>query len=282
MTNNTQSGISVPLPRITEVSPHFESHAVLDNRDAPVFRKGEYVIADPSDTVVMDGSIVLVEWSSGRRCLMSTRSTAGEWSEHSVSVRKDGPHLVWWFDPIVRPRDQAEAEAWIKAGRIQGTSDGPYRAEHMREKTIGRVVGVAASVEVTKWAIERCAKRNREVDLRARRAARGFDPDLYVQLFDKIGQVFVIHDSPRGSGILGRIINGCDFGEKSQIYQDYAAVFAARRDGLDHSNRKLEAALRKAGRVITWGDGQWHVDPKMPDHVRAVYAPPMSEGGRHA
>ncbi|MCL6706739.1 hypothetical protein M8R20_06995 [Pseudomonas sp. R2.Fl] len=262
---------SVATPRLHEISPSLVAYAVPDNSDAPAFREGEYVVADPADRKPVNGSIVLVEWSSGRRSLTSTRAEAGEWSERGVRLCHDGPDLVWWFDPIVQPRNDAEAAEWCRAGRIRSTSDGPYSADHMQEKTIGRVVGIATGSVASSWAREYCEKHDREVDMRAQKAAQNFDPELYIQLFDRIGHVLVVCDSPGSTGILGSLTRECDHDERCRIYTEYAAVFAAHREGLGHSDRKLEAALRNYGRVITWSDGEWRVDRRMPDHVRAVH-----------
>lgn len=256
------------LPRITHPSLNHIVYAVPDERNAPAFRQGEYVIVDPDDRKAMHDSNVLVEWSGGRRSLMSTRIGAGEWLEHGVRLCDDGPDEVWWFDPIVRPKSSAELDDWRRAGRIMSTSEGPLHAEHLEEMTVGRVLGIAARADAIRWAQEQCEKYDREIDERARKAAEEFDPELYIQLFDQTGKIYAVYDSPRGAMIGAAIADGCAHEERLRIYRDHAAVFAAARDGLEHSNKKLEAALRKAGRVFSWTAQGGSADPRMPMHVR--------------
>lgn len=275
----TQNSTETPerlFPRITNPSPDHVVYAVEDGHDAPLFMKGEYVVADPHDTKAKHDSIVLVEWSAGRRGLMSTRVGRGEWSDQCVRVYENGPHELWWFDPVVRPRTSAEMDAWRRAGRIMSTSDGPFRAEHLQESTVGRIVGVAAGDAALQWARKQSEDRDREVDELAERAAREFDPDLYTQLFDRTGQIYAVYDSPNGTVLAARMVRGCDHEERLRIYRDHTAIFAAARDGHEHSDRKLEVALRNAGRVITWDEAGHSIDARMPDHVRSAH---VSEAG---
>ena len=44
------------------------------------------------------------------------------------------------LNPLNRPRDDAELQAWMAAGKPLHVSDGPCKAEHL--PILGRVVGV--------------------------------------------------------------------------------------------------------------------------------------------
>jgi hypothetical protein len=260
------------LPRLTEIQSHFIAYQVPDDRDAPIVRKGEFVVVDPNNTAAMDASLVLVEWSSGRRSLVLVRAEPCEWTDRCARLRRDGPHLAWWTSPVVRPRSAAEAEAWRQAGRIGRTSEGPLRAEQLQAMTVGCVIGIADEDTTIEWAQAQCAAHSADVDGRALRAAELFDAARFIELSDQAGQVYVVHDTPHGSGLLA-LEGSRGYHEAGRVYAENAAIFTAWQDGLDHSKRKLAAALRMAGRVVTLADGEYRADPAMPNYVRALHLP---------
>lgn len=250
------------LPRINKIERNFMAHAVTRDEDAPLVKRGDYVVADTSDTMPVDGGMFLVEWSNGRRAVMKTRPRACEFFERdgvpSIFMRGDGPDTVWYFHCAVRSMSRL--------------CDGPYRLEQMQSKILGKVVGVAVGEAATEWAEHQVGEHDRVVDQRARKAAEGFDPDLWIDLRDRTGQVSALMVRPNGNGILAVMVDH-DGVEADRIYKKYDAVFRAEVEGCTHSRAKLVAALRKAGRVVTLKDGRWCPDPKMPAHVLAAHFP---------
>lgn len=250
------------LPRVSKIERDFVPHLIKDNDDAPLFKAGDYVVADTSDTLPVDGGMFLVEWSNGRRDVMKTKSRACEYIERDgqsgISMRSDGPDTCWYFHCPVR-------------GMFR-LCDGPYRLEHMQSKILGKIVGVAVGEVATEWAEHQIGEYGRAVDRRARKVAETFDADLWIDLRDRTGQVSALMVRPTGNGILAVMVEH-DGVEADRIYKKYDAVFRAEVEGCTHSRAKLEAALRKAGRVVTLKDGRWCPDPKMPAHVRAAHFP---------
>lgn len=121
--------------------------AVADNSAAPHLRRGEFAVIDTADCQPQNGELYVIQWASGDR------------KRRIVQVRSDylnltGPgaekSLCWWVADLVRPRSLKELDVVIdaarKAGRtlvLTGLSDGPYQTDHLSEKLLGRVVGVA-------------------------------------------------------------------------------------------------------------------------------------------
>jgi hypothetical protein len=95
---------------------------------------------------------------------------------------------------------------------------------------------------------------------------------LWIDLRDRTGQISVLTVNPGGNGILAWFTDH-DSDEAMRIHKEHSAVFEAYTDGHAYSRAKLEAALRKAGRVMTWKNGKWHPDPAMPMHVLTVHFP---------
>jgi hypothetical protein len=275
------------LPRLRCLKSRYTAYAVTDGQDAPVFSPAEFVVADTADTEPVAGGMFLVEWNNGSRSIMETRPTACHRrieNGHSVlSLRKDGPDVCWWFDPIVRPRSAEETKEWVRQGRMMSTSDGPYDLEHMRTKIVGRIVGVVDGEVATDQAIRQISDYNLATDRQARRVAESFDADLLIELRDHTGQVAALVVYPDKTTIMYALVD-FDAEEVDRIYKEFEAVFLSERDGHKYSRAKIESALRKAGRVITLKDGQWHADPAMPSHVLAAHFPskPVAEGGAAA
>ena len=248
------------IPPVTEIAPSYVAHKVDDNDDAPLFRAGDYVVADATDTMPTAGGMFLVEWSNGRRSLMKTKPRACEFIEvdggSRIVMRKDGPDTVWYFHCIVN-----------SMGRL---CDGPYDVAYMRTKIVGRVVGLAAGVAATEWAVRQIGDYEIAIDRKAKKVAEGFDADLWIDLRDRAGQVSVLTVNNGKTGILARFVDH-ESAEADRIYKEQRAVFEAEHEGHAYSRAKLEAALRKAGRVMTAKDGYWHADPAMPAHVRAAH-----------
>ncbi|QHD65757.1 hypothetical protein GS397_00840 [Sphingobium yanoikuyae] len=97
---------------------------------------GEYVVIDPSDSDPMHGELFLIQWSTGAQELAETRLREGRYG-----VGPNGESelcSLWWIEVTQRM-------VGLLSGRASGPTrwgDGPYREQHVREKLIGRVVGI--------------------------------------------------------------------------------------------------------------------------------------------
>jgi hypothetical protein len=250
------------FPRLTEVDSHCIAHAVSDNREAPVFRAGDYVVADTTDREPVAEGVYLVEWSNGCRDLMKTMHASCERRVENgqayLTMRRDGSHTVWYFHAVV-------------SGMFR-LCDGPYEVEHMKTKIVGRIVGVIDGDMATEWARRQVEEYNLVTDRQALAIAASLDADLLIELQDRTGKVSVLVQYPDKTAILSACVDH-DTEEAARIYKDFWSVFRSLQDGGKFSRAKLEAALCKAGRVITVRDGQWHPDPSMPQQVRMVHFP---------
>lgn len=267
----------VTLPTITEIVPGYIAHKVEYERAEPLLSEGDYVVVDTGDTLPVPGGMFLVEWLNGSRSLMSTRPAAceikcDENGRSYYNMQKDGLDTVWYFAPLVAPRSKEEIQEWIKAGRMMSTCDGPYDLDHMRSKIVGRLVGVVDGKAATEWAVRQVGDYEIAIDRQAKKVAEGFDAELWIELRDRTGQVSVLTVMHGETGILSWFVDH-DSDEARRIYKEHRAVFDAERNGHSYSGAKLEAALRKAGRVMTLKDDGWHPDPAMPAHVRAAHFP---------
>ena len=105
------------------------AHEVRGHAGAPLVRPGETAVADPRDRTLVSGHIYIVRWSLsvgiGR-----------------ANFRKSfGRTPCWMFDPVALPRSDTELDRRLHAGTAV-LSDGPYEADHLASKLLGRVVGV--------------------------------------------------------------------------------------------------------------------------------------------
>lgn len=124
------------LPTLECVPDGMGEHRVKDAAAYPLVRPGETVIFDPAQRDLETGSLCVLEWRGGGRSVLQTNQrTLG------------GIEGAWWVDPVNRPRTQAMADrALAKSGKgpvpILYASDGPYKADLLAEKILGKVVGI--------------------------------------------------------------------------------------------------------------------------------------------
>ncbi|TXM66965.1 hypothetical protein FV226_22605 [Methylobacterium sp. WL12] len=126
------------LPAMSECPEGMGEQYVKDAGAYPLVRKGETVVFDPSRRELMHGTLCVIEWHSGTRDVVLTN--------HRQIGGQGEPQ--WWVDPVNR----------IGAGTVY-TSDGPYDADHLRQKIVGTVVGVLVP--------QRASQAEREVSAEA-------------------------------------------------------------------------------------------------------------------
>ena len=109
------------LPLISECPEGMGEHYADDPGAYPMVRKGETVVYDPAQRELTHGALYVMQWNNGVRDVMLTnlRPVGGMGEDR------------WWVDPVNRVGD-----------RTVFASDGPYDADHLREKIVGTVVGV--------------------------------------------------------------------------------------------------------------------------------------------
>ncbi|MGH1592397.1 hypothetical protein ACRBEV_33300 (plasmid) [Methylobacterium phyllosphaerae] len=128
------------LPEMAQCPEGMGEHVVSDASMYPLIRPGETVVYDPSQRDPEKVAAFVLEWSSGARAVLET------------NFRQSGStgEAYWWVDPVNRPVDDAAFERRIGRGTLNTmlfTSDGPYTEGHLRERIVGRVVGVLAPRE---------------------------------------------------------------------------------------------------------------------------------------
>ena len=109
------------LPILSQCPEGMGEQYVKDAGAYPLVRRGETVVYDPARRELTHGALCVMQWNNGVRDVMLTnlRPVGGMGEDR------------WWVDPVNRPGD-----------RTVYASDGPYDADHLRQKLVGTVVGV--------------------------------------------------------------------------------------------------------------------------------------------
>lgn len=127
------------LPEFTQCPVSMGEHVVTDASAYPLIRPGETVIFDPSQRHPENVALFVLEWSNGTRSTLETnlRQAGGQGDAR------------WWVDPVNRPVGDGALERRLHRGArsMLFTSDGPFTEEHLRERIVGRVVGILAPQE---------------------------------------------------------------------------------------------------------------------------------------
>ena len=130
------------LPLMAACPEGMGEHYVKDTACYPTVRPGETVVYDPAQRELTSGALCVLEWSNGRRSLLMT------------NLRPSGGkgELRWWVDPVNRPVGREALERRLadnSPGDMLHTSDGPYTADHLRERIVGTVVGILAPQRIS-------------------------------------------------------------------------------------------------------------------------------------
>jgi len=106
-----------------------QAMAVVDDRNAPHLKSGEFAVVDPADRAPQHGELFAVRYSRGPAIMQVM------WKEWLGEAN-------WWCRCLDRPRGAAAIAAWAQAGRTIPSSDGPYAPGGLESLIIGRIVGV--------------------------------------------------------------------------------------------------------------------------------------------
>lgn len=129
------------LPLFQSLEPNLKTFRVDDNGSEPHIRFGEYAVVDPTDRDPTHDELFIIQYDGGerRRHVVHVRS-----SYVNITGPGAADTLVYWVSDLAGFRQVSRSEL----GGIPvfaGLSDGPYTSEHLKQKLIGRVVGIAKS-----------------------------------------------------------------------------------------------------------------------------------------
>lgn len=114
---------------LDHVPARHQAMAVVDDRNAPHLRSGEFAVVDPVDRVPQHGELFAVRYSRGPAIMQAM------WMHWLGEAN-------WWCRCLDRPRGAAGIPAWAREGRTIPSSDGPYAPGGLESLIIGRIVGV--------------------------------------------------------------------------------------------------------------------------------------------
>ena len=114
------------------------AHLIADDHSAPHLRPGEFAVVDTCDRQPARGELFVIRCNGGRQQVVQA------WPRQ-MHDGQGGERTAWWVGDMDRPRSLDEAMHQLRS-RDLGTSDGPYRLDHLASKLVGRVVGVLAPV----------------------------------------------------------------------------------------------------------------------------------------
>lgn len=123
----------IVLPRLPEGCVSF---IVPDERHEPHLHVGDVAVVDPDDRKPDHGDLFLVQWEGGRKQIVETR----RFSRPGSIVGWDGASEYWQlcWNMEMRSIDGG-------ASRTTRWADGPYPADHVMPKILGRVVAIMHS-----------------------------------------------------------------------------------------------------------------------------------------
>jgi hypothetical protein len=135
------------LTMFESLPPGHVTFWVRDNTCAPHLRENEYAVVDTTDREPVHGELFIVQWQSGERRRAIVQARAGR---ERIAANAE-PESIWWLGQgLVPPLNTEQIDAAVNAAAKRGTiaciggrSDGLYLAADLRQKLIGRVVGVA-------------------------------------------------------------------------------------------------------------------------------------------
>lgn len=145
MRRKASNALPAPLPIRaleqfdTRLAPTFKTFLVTDDGSEPHLKRGEYAVIDTTDRTPQHGELYLIQYKSGQR------------SRRLVCVTRDfinitGPGApdseVWWCGDL---RGWRQVSGFRDVKVFGGMSDGPYLADNLEAKLVGRVVGFAES-----------------------------------------------------------------------------------------------------------------------------------------
>lgn len=133
----TQRPFPAKLPEFDTCPEGMGEHYIEDGSAYPLVRPGEVAIFDPSQREPANAGLFVLEWSNGTRNALETNLRP---------ISRDGEEM-WFVDPVNRPPSKAALERRLQQGMHGGpmfASDGPYFEDRLRERIVGRVVGVLA------------------------------------------------------------------------------------------------------------------------------------------
>jgi len=126
------------LTLFESLPPGHSTFLVTGDRHCPHLRPGEYAVIDTLDRELQNGELYLIQYKSGprRREILHCSS-----SMCNITGLGAADSLVWWLRELRGYRKTEERVMGVPL--FAGLSDGPYTAESLQPKLVGRVVGFA-------------------------------------------------------------------------------------------------------------------------------------------
>lgn len=111
------------------------SFEVVDMRVSPHFSRGEFAIVDEGDREPMHGELFLIQWDSGAREIVEVEQRTFNFYDSATrtSTPGDGWLAIAKSTMVTLGTGERSVGRWF---------DGPYRPEQLRNKLVGRVVGI--------------------------------------------------------------------------------------------------------------------------------------------
>lgn len=131
-----------PLRALTlfqTLPPGHKTFLVDDGSSAPHLKPGEFAVIDTADTELQKGEVYLIQYESGRRSRRLVQIRIG-----TIGTNSGRSQTIWWASDLAGFRQVNTMVDPMLGGVIPvfaGLSDGPYRAQALRRKLLGRVVG---------------------------------------------------------------------------------------------------------------------------------------------
>ncbi|MGO3931806.1 hypothetical protein [Rhodopseudomonas pseudopalustris] len=197
------------LTQFSKLPPGHKTLRVPDDSSAPHLNEREFAVVDTTDCDVQHGELFVVQHETGNRRREIVQVRSGH-----CQITETGPEqLVWWTGELRGWRQIAGGSGGIPV--YSGLSDGPFEAQGLQSRLLGRVVGYAATA-LGDLLAPAAGWENEEAGNAA------FDPGEYLDALIAAGhQPYVIQRD-------GRTIYYEQYPERRQTNAERERVLAAR------------------------------------------------------
>lgn len=125
------------LTAFTKLPPGHQTFRVSDDRSAPHLNEREFAVIDLTDRELQHGELYVIQYEGGQRSRQVVQITSC-----FMQITETGPkQQVWWTRSLRGWRQVGECSEGIPL--FEGLSDGPYDADALLAKLLGRVAGYA-------------------------------------------------------------------------------------------------------------------------------------------
>jgi hypothetical protein len=129
------------LPVVSRLAPDHLLHLQSNNIHSPHVRAGEYVVIDTADREIQIGELFLFNMGGPMLWCVAREPEAIR------AGRKDPEVPCAFVVGLDHPRTLAEAQRRLRTGGYVQCSDGPVQTSYLRERVIGRCIGLYQAPE---------------------------------------------------------------------------------------------------------------------------------------